>query len=109
MSLKIGKIELKQKFISLGENKFYVFLLSNAINQLVVLEKQELCLYTPNIQYLIYHDYFMTLYRKEGEEIYIELAKIFRRAAHKIYRVMLKKQLTNHNVKFLNLVKNGCN
>ena len=36
--------------------------------------------------------------------IYLDIAKVFRKVAHKIYRVMLKKSLTPKNSKFLNLV-----
>ena len=51
-----------------------------------------------------YYDMFLKLYRREGEAIYLELAKQFRRAGHKIYRIILKKGLTERNNKFLNIV-----
>jgi hypothetical protein len=59
---------------------------------------------SPDLEFLEYYDKFMILYRREGDPNYLEVARIFRRAAHKIYRLMLKKQMTSHNAKFLNLV-----
>ena len=59
---------------------------------------------SPEVDFLNYYDQFIILYRREGEEIYLDLARIFRRAAHKVYRVMLKSQMTEKNQRFLNLV-----
>lgn len=47
----------------------------------------------PEIDFLLldYSDSFFTLYRKTGEEEYFTLGKILRRAAHVIYRQIMKQ------------------
>lgn len=99
---------LKEKFIpkylSIGDPKFYKFLINYAVNKLTQLNHDEALEISPELEFLNYHDKFMVLYRREGEEVYLEIAKVFRKAAHKIYRVMLKKQLTQQNTKFLHLI-----
>lgn len=92
------------KYKSGGNEKFYRFLLVYAVQKLILLEKQEFPVTPPNLEFLDYHDQFIILYRREGEEVYLEVAKVFRKVAHKIYRVMLKKNLTPRNDKFLNLI-----
>lgn len=92
------------KYKSVGSEKFYKFLLVYAIQKLIILEKKEIPITPPNIELLECYDQFIILYRREGEEIYLDIAKIFRKVAHKIYRVMLKRNLTPRNDKFLNLI-----
>jgi hypothetical protein len=92
------------KYKADGELNFYKFLLSYAVQRLVAIEKKEYEGSPPNLEFLDYYNQFIILYRREGEEIYLEIAKVFRKAAHKIYRVMLKKKMTPRNDKFLNLV-----
>jgi hypothetical protein len=58
----------------------------------------------PEIALLEHYNAFLTYYRREKIEVYREIASIFRRAANKIYRLMLKQNLINRNSKFLNLV-----
>ena len=92
------------KYVSEGDSKFYKFLLFYSVDKLMALEKKEYKGLSPNLELLEYHDQFIILYRREGNEIYLDIAKIFRKAAHKIYRIMLKKKLTPRNDKFLNLL-----
>jgi hypothetical protein len=98
-----------KKFISTynsnGEYKFYRGLLARAVEKLVALEKGEHLGILPNMELLEVHNQFMMLYRREGEDLHLHMARLFRKAAHKIYRVMLKKDIIELNNKFLNLIQ----
>jgi len=104
MNLKHLKEDFVKKYISLGEEKFYKFLLLYALNKIILIEKEELSGVFPNVEFLNIHDKFIILYRREGDEVFLKIAKIFRKAAHKIYRVMLKKNIIVFDERFLNLV-----
>lgn len=95
--------EFLDKYKLIGEEKFYKFLLVYSIKKLIFFEKENK-VSQPNLELLEIHNQFIILYRREGEDIYLNIAKVFRKAAHKIYRVMLKKGLINKSDKFLNLV-----
>lgn len=97
------KNDLVKKFKEDGEDKFCRFLLIYAMNKIVLIDKKEYKGIPPDQEFLSYHDKYIILYRREGDEIYLQLAKIFRKIAHKMYRISLKKGLTNYNKKFLNL------
>ena len=104
MSAEILKKEFVYRYLAAGERKFYRFLLAYAVNKLVLIEKDIYKGTAPDLEFLDYHDRFIILYRREGEEVYLQVARLFRKAAHKIYRIMLKKSMTPPNAKFLNLV-----
>jgi hypothetical protein len=104
MSLQEVKEEFLPKLITAGEQRFYRFLLVFALNKLVSIENDDFKEEPPNLQFLTYHDQAIILYRREGEDIYLHLARLFRKAAHHIYRVMLKKKMTDINSRFLNAV-----
>lgn len=99
---------LKEGFVSkykeAGEAKFSRFLLVYALNKLIAIENKSYTGIAPNVEFLEYHDRFLSLYRREDDEVYLKIAKIFRKQAHRIYRIMLKKQLSERNSKFLNAV-----
>lgn len=90
------------KYSTVGEEKFYKFLITYALNRVV--DTSPKGNYNPALELMDYYDMFLKLYRREGDDIYLELARQFRRAGHKIYRVILKKGLTDKNAKFLNIV-----
>lgn len=93
------------KYNSLGEDKFYRFLLTYAINKLIKIRDGEYRgTSSPEIEFLEFSEKFLLLSRREGDEVYLNISKVFRKAAHKIYRMMLKKKMTARNIKFLNLV-----
>jgi len=104
MSVEALKQNFVPKYLATGERKFYRFLLLYALNKLIYIEKGSFKGTSPELEFLDYHEQFIILYRREGEDVYLELARCFRRAAHKVYRVMLKKKMTERNAKFLNLV-----
>jgi hypothetical protein len=99
------KKEFIPKYLAIGDVKFYKFLLTYAVNKMIALEKGDYKGISPEIELLSYCDQFLVLYRKEGEEVHFNLAKVFRKAGHKIYRILLKKELTVKNDKFLTLIK----
>ena len=92
------------KYTAVGEEKFYKFLITYALNRIVEPQKEGKDNINPALELLEYYDMFLKLYRRESEDIYLDLAKQFRKASHKIYRLMLQKKLTDRNKKFLNLV-----
>jgi hypothetical protein len=104
MSVEALKKNFVPKYLATGERKFYRFLILYALNKLIYIEKGSFKGKPPELEFLDYYDQFIILYRREGEEVYLELARVFRRVAHKVYRVMLKKNMTERNAKFLNLV-----
>lgn len=89
------------KYTAVGEERFYKFLITYAMNRIVDIEKTK---YNPALELLDYYDMFLKLYRREGEDIYLDLAKQFRRASHKMFRILLKKGMTEKNGKFMQLV-----
>jgi hypothetical protein len=93
------------KYLSNGKDKFYRFLLFCQLTKLVLMKNNSYKGVSPELEYLEYYEKFIFLYRREGDEVYLEIANLFRKAAHRIYRIMLKqKMLNSYNVKFLNLV-----
>lgn len=104
MSVEVLKKEFVPKYLSDGEPKFYRFLILLALNELILSEKGVIKTASPEIRFLEYYNQFIILYRREGEQVYLDMARIFRKAAHKIYRALLKKNIVEKNTKFLNLV-----
>lgn len=96
--------EFVEKYQKIGEERFCQFLLVYALNKLVSMEKKEYKGVSPELEFLEYYNQFIILYRREGKDIYMVIAKTFRKLAHRIYRIMLKKKLTSVNKKFLNMV-----
>lgn len=104
MNLDVLKKEFLPRYLKLGDEKFHNFLIFHGISILVKIQNNEYKGLSPDLQYLEYYSQFLVLYRREGNASYLVMAKNFRKAAHKLYRVMLKKKLTPINLKFLNLV-----
>src|SRR5260221_8469937 len=104
MSVEALKQTFVPKYLATGERKFYRFLLLYALNKLICIEKGSFKGKSPELEFLDIYEQFIILYRREGEDVYLGLARVFRRSAHKVYRVMLKKNMTERNAKFLNLV-----
>jgi len=99
-----AKSNFVNKYLEKGEDQFYRFLISYAVNKLVAIGNGTYKGVPPDQELLEYYNQFIILYRREGDTVYLDLARLFRKAAHKIYRVMLKKDMTPRNGKFLNLV-----
>jgi hypothetical protein len=59
----------------------------------------------PDLDMLLVSESFFALYRGSGEEGYFELGKVFRRAAHTVYRRLLKlNENKKTSEKFLHMV-----
>lgn len=91
------------KYTKAGNSKFYEFLVDYSINRVDNLSEVKGA--TPEVELMNYYDQFLDLYRKEENTTYLDIAKIFRRAGHKIYNIMIKREIITRNNKFLNLVE----
>lgn len=91
MSIDGLKQEYMPKYLDNGEQKFYRHLLFLGLNKLVLIDKGIYKGTPPNLEFLEYYDQFIILYRREGDEVYLQIARMLRKAAHRIYRIMLKK------------------
>jgi hypothetical protein len=105
MSNDLLKVDLVETFQKNGEMVFYHLLLSAGVKQLVKINlgnggKSD----RPDIQYLDLSERLLILYRQEGQDVHLALSKVFRRAAHKLYRLAHKKGLTRKSSRFLQLV-----
>ena len=104
MSTESIKESLVPQYIAGGEEKFYRSIIFLALQKLILMQKGAYRGLPPHLEYLEYYDRFIILYRREGDEVYRSIARMLRKAAHKIYRIMLKKNMTPPNPKFLTLV-----
>ena len=106
MSIESINEEFLPKFLEIGPDKFFRFLIIYALNKLIYIakDKNKYKGVSPEIEFINYYDQFIILYRRNGEQHHLDLARIFRRAGHKIYWTMLRKEMINRNDKFLNLV-----
>jgi hypothetical protein len=90
------------KYEAVGADKFYNFLIEYAENRILDTNKNGL---SPELELMGYHDKFIALFRKEHNPTFLELSRLFRRAAHKVYRIMLKNGSIEQSEKFLNTVE----
>lgn len=90
------------RYLTLGEEWFYKFLLNHATTRLFRPKTKGVS--SPEIELMDYHDTFVSFFRNEGNNDYLKIAKLFRRAANKVYRVLLKRGKTKRNDRFLNVV-----
>jgi hypothetical protein len=104
MNGDVLKKELVPKYLAMGEPKFSRILLTQALYKLVEIEKGTYKGLSPDLEYLECYEQLIFLYRREGEENFLHISRVFRRLAHRIYRIMLKKKMTTKSPKFLNLV-----
>jgi hypothetical protein len=95
------QIDILEAYSSIGEQRFYRLLLSNGIKQLASMPSE---LPHPELQYLDMSDKLLILFRREKQPIYLDLSRIFRRAAHKLYKVSKQIGLSATNKRFLQLV-----
>lgn len=98
------KLNFLDKFYAVGSEKFYNFLLTYSIDKLRKMQDHEYDGISPETELLDYYEKILSVYRSGIDEDHLELAKIFRKAAHKIYRIGLKQKLIKKNKRFLNLV-----
>lgn len=104
MDVRHVEKELIPKYISIGKEKFYNSLILISIEKVISIGKKEYTGTSPEIELLEFSKKLISMYRKNGNVIYLELSCVFRKASHKIYRLLLNKGLINKNNKFLNVV-----
>jgi hypothetical protein len=59
---------------------------------------------SPEIELLEQAEHFLRLYRKDGDGFYLDISRALRKAGHKVYRLMRKKNLITKNARFLQAV-----
>lgn len=87
------------KYSMVGDEKFYNFLVKFSLDQRSIPDERSSAL-----KLMDYHAVFLKLYRKEGDEIYADIARVFRKAAHKVFRVLCRRGLESRNNIFLYLL-----
>lgn len=87
-----------------GESYLYKTLIVNSIKKITLLLNDKNFNNSPDKELISLYEKFMYMYRTEGDEVYLNIAKIIRKAAHKIYRVLLKQNYIKKDEHFLNLV-----
>jgi hypothetical protein len=92
------------QYLAGGKQRFYRSLLTYGLSKMILMQGEKFRGIAPDVELLEYHDIFLFLYRREGDQAFLDMSKIFRKAAHKLHRVMLKKEMTYRNPVFLNLV-----
>lgn len=95
--------ELITYYQKVGHDRFYRSLLVRAIEKIASMGKDSRSV-SPEIELLNQADEFLRMYRRNQLPVYLEISKALRKAGHKIYRLMLKKALTNKNTRFLQAV-----
>ena len=100
----VPKINYVAQYNAFGPDRFYRSLLSEAVAEIAKIKDGEYKGTSPELRLLESAENFLQRFRREGNNIYLELSRTFRRAGHRIYRVMLKSKMIGKNTKFLNLV-----
>jgi hypothetical protein len=88
-----------------GSERFLELLLNRSMESMKSIKNSSQREFAPELELISYYEKFLDLYRKENNEIYLNIAKQFRKAAHKVYRELLKHGETKINERFLNIVK----
>lgn len=96
--------EFVKKYKELGADAFYKLVLIEGLEVILKIHEDKYDGVYPDIQLLTQYNKFLSLYRKYNKDIYLDVAKIFRRAAHKLHRVMVRKKIITKNDKFLNSI-----
>jgi hypothetical protein len=100
----LPKINYVAQYNAFGAERFYRFLFSEASAEIAKIKDGEYKGTSPELRLLESSERFLQLFRREGNSVYLDLSRIFRRAGHRIYRVMLKAKMIGKSTKFLNLV-----
>ena len=96
------KQEFYNTYNKLGPEKFYRSLLASAVESMAKSKETKIA---PDLELLDFYEKFLIVSRREDDAAYLDIAILCRKAAHKVYRVLLKKELTARNGKFLNIVE----
>lgn len=93
------------KYKAKGYDRFYAYLLSSAVSDLIKIQEGKDGINNPATVFLDLAERFVRQYRCENETIFLDISKAFRKAGHKIYRLMRKQNLIPKNNRFLQAVK----
>jgi hypothetical protein len=97
--------DIVDRYNSMGEDNFYNHLVMGSMEKIAELRKtKEFLSIGPEGELLKIHDKFLQIFRRTGERVYLEIAILLRRCAHKVYRTLLNQKLINSNAKFLRIV-----
>ncbi|NJO18373.1 MAG: hypothetical protein HC877_22365 [Thioploca sp.] len=93
------RVEYETLLKQVGEEKFCSHIVDSG---LIAKKEYE----NPEIIMLDQSEAFFALFRTTGNDIYFTIAKLLRKAAHKLYRILRKKD-KNHpkNKRFIQIVK----
>ena len=98
--------EFLDKFLSYGEDKFYKFIIVYGLEKVILMKDKKYDGISPDLELLGFYEKFLIFYRRDQDADLLVIARSFRRAAHKIRRIMVKQGLpTKQNNKFLFLCK----
>lgn len=89
------------KYNIIGDKAFYNYLLSYCSKKIVLIEKDEYKGILPHLEMLECYEKSLILFRRDGDQSLFNLAKIFRKVAHKIYRIMMVRSIVSYNNNFL--------
>jgi len=104
ISEQLKKIIIEKYKSTNGSEKLYKYLIAFSIEK--ISNKKDIKNYiSPELDLIDFYDSFLILFRRTGEEEFLEIAKICRKVAHKIYRSLFADNIEERNIKFLNLVK----
>lgn len=107
-----NEVDFLKKFDSVGKDKFYEFILCHSLEKLseYVLNSKsknktiKANNILPHIYLHCFYDKFLTLYRRESDQKYLEIAKTLRKVAHKIYRIMIQQKIIEPDTRFIRSV-----
>lgn len=99
------KLVFFAKYQKMGPLGFYKYLLSNAAKQMVLIKNDEYKGILPHVELLNFYEKSLVLFRRDNNQHIFEMAKTFRRAAHKIYRMMINCSLAKFDGRFITRIK----
>lgn len=95
--------ELKQEYVGILKRRGEHGLYKRAIGDFFIRTRD---VQHPEIELLDISEGFFVLHRKTGEEAFLTIGRILRKAAHYLYRELLRNGHNSEtNMRFLNLVK----
>jgi|JI7StandDraft_1071085.scaffolds.fasta_scaffold540891_2 hypothetical protein len=90
------------KLYERGSEVLYAKLILDALSKIKSLpESRE---EYPDLLLLKMAEAYLGIYRRDQQKKMLEISKVFRRAGHKVHRILVKKKKIKKNRKFLNIV-----
>jgi|ERR1019366_3067372 hypothetical protein len=95
---------VEEKYDLLGEKRFYASILKSSIKKVIKVKNGEFKGTSPDIELIDRYDQFLSRFRQEKKESLLKIARIFRKAAHRIHWSLLRNGLTKKDSRFLVIV-----